>query len=65
MYIKKGDIVKIYGSKVKLKIEKEQTGNYHVGINAKGKPIRFTDDQISKIVRDGKEVYSNVGTGEC
>ena len=40
MYIKKGDIVKIYGSKVKLKIEKEQTGEYHVGINAKGKPIR-------------------------
>ena len=65
MYIKKGDIVKIYGSKVKLKIEKEQTGDYHVGITAKRKPMRVTDDRISQILKDGKEVYSNVGTGEC
>lgn len=64
MYIKEGDIVKIYGSKGKLQIKEDQSSNVHRGINAKGKPIRFTDDQVSKITRDGKIVYSNVGTGE-
>lgn len=64
MYIQKGDIVKIYGNKGKLKIVDDQIGPVHRGVNAKGKSIRFTDDQVSKIVRDGGVVYSNVGTGE-
>ncbi|WP_301204490.1 hypothetical protein [Bacteroides acidifaciens] len=64
MNILKGDIVKIYGNKGKLKIMDDQIGPVHRGINAKGKSIRFTDEQISKITRDGGVVYSNVGTGE-
>lgn len=56
--INRGDIVTLFGSKVKLSIKEDQdTSKKMVGINAKDKPIRFTFQQISKIVRYNKSIY--------
>lgn len=53
-----GDIVMLFGSKVKLKIKKEQsTSNKMTGINAKDKDVNFVMSDISKIIREGKQIY--------
>lgn len=54
----KGDVVKLFGSKVKLTIKEDQNVNGTMtGINAKEKPIKFTMKDVAKIIRDGKAIY--------
>ena len=56
--ILKGDVIKLFGSKVKLSIKEDQsTKRIMCGINAKNKPIKFTMENVAKVIRNGKEIY--------
>ena len=56
--VQKGDIVQLFGTKVKLIIMEDQTiGSPMVGYNSKNKPIKFALHNISKITRAKKIIY--------
>lgn len=59
--LKKGDVIMLFGSKVKLDIREVQpTKKKMKGFNAKLKKIVFEFDEISKIIREDKIIYSRM-----
>ena len=58
MEIKSGDIIQLFGSRVKLKSDFDQDiDSKMVAYNAKNKPIKFVKEDISKIIRNKEEIY--------
>lgn len=56
--ILKGDIIQLFGTKVKLEIKEDQcTSKLMKGFNAKDKIIKFNFSDIVKIKREGKIIY--------
>lgn len=54
----KGDVVKLFGSKIKIYVVSDQNACKRMeGFSDKGKIYRFTYDQISQIVRNKKTIY--------
>lgn len=56
--ILKGDVIQLFGTKVKLEIKEDQcTSKLMKGFNAKDKIIKFNFSDIVKIKREGKTIY--------
>lgn len=59
--LKKGDVVKVFGSKIKIYIKEDQnTDKRMMGFSDVGKTYQFTKDKISQITRDGKIFYKTM-----
>ncbi len=56
--LKRGDVVKLFGTKVKLLITEDQSTTEKMkGMNSKHKYIDFRFNDIVKIIRDNKTIY--------
>lgn len=56
--LKRGDVVKLFGTKVKLLITEDQSTTEKMkGMNTKHKYIDFQFDDIVKVTRDNKTIY--------